>query len=456
MRRLSPIPFVAAACCLGISAFAQQKPYTVPITYFKLDNGLKVILTKDAKAPLVTVAVYYNIGFRIEPRNRTGFAHLFEHMMFQGSMNLPKGEFDKLTHGNGGFNNGSTRFDYTNYFETVPSNMLEPILWAEADRMKALDLTPGSLLSQQGVVSNEVLGNVINQPYGGFPWLDMPQIANKNWYNAHNFYGDLKDLEAATLADVKDFFRQYYAPNNAVLAIAGDFDETQARVWIKKYFAAIPSPKAAPQPDISEARQTGEIRVSRTDKLANRPALGISYHVPDRNTPEHFAMVLLDMVLGTGDDALLKIELVKKKGFTSGIQTAINPLGNEFNYKGPTLWTASLFHDSKTSADTILEAYDKVIADLQEKPIGQQQLDRAIVKFRASWYQNLSSAIGVIDLLACYALFDDRPQRVNEIESNIRKVTPQLMQQVAKEYFRKSNRTILTIVPEPKTTGGAQ
>jgi zinc protease len=454
MRRHSLLPFVAAACCLGLSAQA-QKPYTVPITYYKLDNGLKVVLTKDTKAPLVTVAVYYNIGFRIEPRNRTGFAHLFEHMMFQGSGNLPKGEFDKLTHGKGGFNNGSTRFDYTNYFETVPSNMLEPMLWAEADRMKGLDLTPASLLNQQGVVSNEVLGNVINQPYGGFPWLDMPQIANKNWYNAHNFYGDLKDIEAATLADVKDFFRQYYAPNNAVLAVAGDFDEAQARAWIKKYFAAIPAPKPAAQPDISEPRQTEEIRVAKTDKLANRPALGIAYHAPERNTPEHLAMVLLDIVLGEGDDALLKIELVKKKAFTSGFQTGINPLGNEFNYKGPALWSVSLFHDTKTSADTILESYDSVIAGIQEKPLTQAQLDRTLVKFRSNWYQNLSNSIGLIDLLACYALFDDQPQKVNQIEASMRKVTPELMQQVAKEYLRKSNRTILTIAPEPKA-GGAQ
>ncbi len=188
---------------------------TVPVDYYKLPNGLKVVLSPDTTAPTAVVAVYYNIGFRIEPRDRTGFAHLFEHMMFQGSGNLGKMEFIKLVQANGGVLNGSTRFDHTNYFQIVPSHTLETILWAEADRMRGLAITQDNLTNQQGVVKNEVKVNVLNQPYGGFPWLDLPQYANTNWYNAHNFYGDLKDLDAATLEDVKKFFTTYYAPNNA-------------------------------------------------------------------------------------------------------------------------------------------------------------------------------------------------------------------------------------------------
>ncbi len=160
----------------------------------------------------MTVAAYYNIGFRIEPKDRTGFAHLFEHMMFQGSQNLGKMEFIRLVQKNGGVLNGSTRFDFTNYFEIVPSHKLETVLWAEADRMRGLDITQANLTNQQGVVGNEVKVNVLNQPYGGFPWLDMPQIANQNWYNAHNFYGDLKDIEAATLEDVKIVLQDLLRP----------------------------------------------------------------------------------------------------------------------------------------------------------------------------------------------------------------------------------------------------
>ncbi|MGZ7042877.1 MAG: M16 family metallopeptidase, partial [Thermoanaerobaculia bacterium] len=214
---------VACATTSTTTPAAQTSPaapmttstYTVPVQYQKLDNGLKVVLSPDHTAPTVAVAVYYGIGFRVEPRDRTGFAHLFEHLMFQGSQNLGKMEFIKLVQSNGGILNGSTRFDFTNYFEIVPSNTLQTVLWAEADRMKGLAITQDNLANQQAVVKNEVRVNVLNRPYGGFPWLQMPQQANQNWYNAHNFYGDLTDLDAATLEDARSFFKTYYAPNNA-------------------------------------------------------------------------------------------------------------------------------------------------------------------------------------------------------------------------------------------------
>ncbi|HNQ15023.1 MAG TPA: pitrilysin family protein, partial [Pyrinomonadaceae bacterium] len=219
---------------------AQEKSgggLTVPVTYYRLPNGLRVVLSPEKSAPLVTVAVYYNIGFRIEPRDRTGFAHLFEHLMFQGSKNLGKREYIKLVESNGGVLNGSTRFDFTNYFAVVPSHKLETLLWAEADRMRGLEITDENLKNQQGVVSNEVIVNVVNQPYGTFPWIDLPMAAFQNWYNSHNFYGELKDIEAATLGDAKTFFDKYYSPKNAVLVVVGDFDTPQAKAFVAKYFA---------------------------------------------------------------------------------------------------------------------------------------------------------------------------------------------------------------------------
>src|SRR6478736_5642334 len=220
----------------------------IPVTYYKLDNGLKVVLSPDKTAPTVGVGVYYNIGFRIEPRNRTGFAHLFEHMMFQGSQNLGKMEFIQLVQKNGGILNGSTRFDFTNYFEVMPAHKLETALWAEADRMRGLQITQENLTNQQGVVKNEVKVNVLNQPYGGFPWLDLPQAANTNWYNAHNFYGDLEHLDAATLDDVRQFFKTYYTPSNAVLVVSGDIDPAQTLQWVRQYFGGIASTPRQPQP----------------------------------------------------------------------------------------------------------------------------------------------------------------------------------------------------------------
>src|SRR5260221_9098474 len=225
----------------ALSAASATDPsgFSVPITYYKLPNGLRVILSPDSTAPNVVTAIYYRIGFRVEPKDRTGFAHLFEHMMFQGSQNLGKMEFIRLVQQNGGILNGSTRFDFTNYFELLPSNKLETALWAEADRMKGLAITDDNLKNQQGVVSNEVKVNVLNRPYGGFPWLWMPQYANTNSYNAHNFYGELKDIEAATIPDVQSFFKTYYAPNNAALAIVGDFETPQAKQWVEKYFGPL-------------------------------------------------------------------------------------------------------------------------------------------------------------------------------------------------------------------------
>src|ERR1700750_3343698 len=229
--KLLPAAMLLPAMCMQLKA--QQ--LKVPVEYYKLPNGLKVVLSPDKTAPIVDIGVYYNIGLRIEPKDRTGFAHLFEHMMFQGSQNLGKMEFIKLVQQNGGVMNGSTRFDFTNYYELLPANKLETALWAESDRMKGLAITDDNLKNQQGVVGNEVKVNVLNRPYGGFPWLQMPQYANSNWYNAHNFYGDLKDIEAATLPDVQQFFKTYYAPNNAALAIVGDFDTAEARKFVEKY-----------------------------------------------------------------------------------------------------------------------------------------------------------------------------------------------------------------------------
>lgn len=423
------------------------KSFRVAVEYHKLDNGLKVVLSPDPTAPIVTVGVYYNIGFRIEPKDRTGFAHLFEHMMFQGSENLSKGEFDKLTERNGGINNGSTRFDFTNYFEIMPSHMLEPILWAEADRMKGLKVDQVSLKNQQEVVKNEVKVNVLNRPYGGFPWLDMPQYANTNWFNAHNFYGDLKDLDAATLEDVTSFFKTYYAPNNAALVIVGDFEPKKALTWVKQYFGALPKSDLPAKPDISEPKQEAEKKVKKTDALAKRPALAFAYHMPPRNTPEYFAMGILDQILVQGSDSKLYEALVQKKGYTGELTGGINYLGNMYNYNGPMVWMADLIHDQNVAPDSIMAEVDQVIEKLRNEPIDQETYNRAMVKIRSALYSEITGffGFGTADLLASFALFDDDPSRINTLEDAFKKVTPKLIQETAKEYLRNTNRTVLTL-----------
>jgi len=398
--------------------------------------------------------VYYRIGFRIEPKDRTGFAHLFEHMMFQGSQNLGKMEFIKLVQQNGGVLNGSTRFDFTNYFEVLPANKLETALWAEADRMGGLTVTEENLKNQQGVVGNEVKVNVLNRPYGGFPWLDMPQYANTNWFNAHNFYGDLKDIEAATLPDVQTFFKTYYAPNNAALAIVGDFDPAEAKKFVEKYFGALKASELPAQPDLTEPRQEKERRATKNDALAKRPAIALGYHMPERNTPEYYAMELIDQMLIEGDDSVLHQELVQKRGITGNVSGGINLLGNPWDYKGPMLFITNFIYDPATSPETIVQAIDGAIEPLRTKAVDQKTLDRAMGKLRSDLYDTVGqfNGFGLVDLLASFALFDDDPGRVNSLVPEYQKVTPALIQKTAQEYLRPENRTVLLIQPQQQAS----
>jgi predicted Zn-dependent peptidase len=440
---------VAGGCGTG-SDTGEIARLEVPVEYHTLDNGLKVVLSPDRTTPIVVVAVYYNIGFRIEPRDRTGFAHLFEHMMFQGSKNLGKMAHIRLVQLNGGVLNGSTRFDFTNYFEIVPANVLEKTLWAEADRMAGLAVTQENLTNQQGVVTNEVKNAVHNQPYGGFPWLDLPQLANSNWYNAHNFYGDLADLEAATLEDVQAFFDTFYAPNNAVVVLVGDFESGEALQMVEKHFGDIEAAELPNLPDLTEPPQTEQKLHSKVDELANRPALGFAYHMPERNTPEFFAMGLIDQILVKGEDSVLHRSLVKDAGFTSEVDGGINYLlGNQFNYNGPMLWMAQLYHDSANTSEEIMAAVDTAITVLQTEPIDQSDLERAKVKMRSTLFDIHGGFFGFgrADLLASFALFDDDPALINEIEQNFEAVTPELIRQTAATYLRPENRTVLAIEP---------
>lgn len=422
--------------------------FQVPVEYYKLDNGLKVILSPDDTSPTVIVAVYYNIGFRIEPKNRTGFAHLFEHMMFQGSKNLGKMEFINLVQKNGGVLNGSTRFDFTNYFEIVPAHKLETMLWAEADRMKGLSITQENLTNQQEVVKNEVKVNVLNQPYGGFPWLDMPQYANTNWFNAHNFYGDLDDLDAANLEDVASFFKTYYAPNNAAISVVGDFDTKETKQWIEKYFGGIPSSELPAKPDISEPKQTDEKRFVKDDKLANNPAMAFAYHMPERNTPEYYAMGLLDQILIQGDNGLLRQKLVTEKGITSNINGGINYLGNMFNYNGPMQLMFDFTYDNDKSTEEVIATVDEVMDSLKDN-LTQEIIDNALIKVKSQLYDNFGGtfSLGRADLLCSFALFDDNPNRINDIESQFESITPDIIKKTIDEFLRKTNRTILTVNP---------
>ena len=284
----------------------------------KLDNGLRVILVPDHSAPVYGIDVCYNVGSRNERPGRTGFAHLFEHMMFEGSENVGKGEHFVLVFNNGGNMNGTTNEDRTTYFEELPKNQLDLGLFLEADRMRALTVTQEKLDNQRNAVQEERRQGIDNQPYGRAQ-LDVDNVSYDNFAYKHSTIGSMADLNAASLDDVKDFFRIYYAPNNAVLTLVGDFDPDEALAKVKKYFGSIPAQPAPPKVDLAEEPHYGERREIIYDPLARLPEIDMAYHIPPGNTPENYAAQQLTYVLGQGESSRFYQHLVKDKQLASQV-----------------------------------------------------------------------------------------------------------------------------------------
>jgi zinc protease len=426
------------------------KKLHIPVEHTTLANGLRVVASPDRSAPVVTVGVYYQIGFRLEPQGRSGFAHLFEHMMFQGSENAGKMEHIRLINSSGGLLNGTTHYDITNYFEAVPSNALERVLWLEADRMRALKVDDENLRNQRDVVKEEVRVNVMNQPYGGFPWLDLPPVAFRNWPNAHNFYGDFADLDAATLADVQSFFRTYYAPQNAVLVMIGDLDAAEAFKFAKRYFEDIPPGPPTPRADVSEPLQTEERRGAVEEKFGPLPAIAIGYTLPKRETRDWYASGILDRVLHGGRAGRVHRRLVLEE------EIAVDADGSAelFDTNGPTQMVSRIFHKPEFTSEAAIASYDTVIRGMQDTPIGEAELDPVKVKFRADYYSMLEGGMGsymprfgLMHYLACFTLFDGDPHRVNTILESFLAVTPAEAQSVAQKYLVPTNRAVLVRRP---------
>ena len=423
----------------------------IPIHSNKLQNGLRVVIAPDATAPVITVGIYYKIGFRLEPQGRSGFAHLFEHMMFQGSENAPKMQHIKLINSSGGVLNGSTMYDVTNYYEAVPSNAIERVLWLEADRMRALKVDDENLRNQRDVVKEEVRVNVLNQPYGGFPWLDMPPVAFRNWANAHNFYGDFADLDAANLADVQKFFTTYYVPNNAVLLMLGDIKVEEGVALATKYFSEIPAGEAPPFTDPSESPQKEERRGHVDEKFGTLPAMAIGYVMPQRRTSEWCAMALLDQALHGGRVGRIYRNLVLEKQVAVEADGGIDDI---FGYNGPTQMTTRILHKPEYSSEDTLRAFDAVIHEVRENGITEDELQQIKVKWRSDYYSTLEGGrggymprYGLMHLLACFTLFDDDPQLVNKILDGFLAVTREEVHAAAKKYLRPENRAIVFRTP---------
>ncbi len=423
--------------------------WKVPLAVKTLDNGLTVVVSRDDSAPTFGLCITYGIGFRLEPKGRTGFAHLFEHMMFEGTPDAPKGIFDRVIEGGGGFTNGDTRFDFTEYIESAPISALNPALWLEADRLKGLDFSVRNLNNQRKVVEEEVRVNVLNQPYGAFYWLDLPQKAFDKYPNAHNFYGDFKDLDAATIGDVKKFFETYYAPNNAVLAVVGDVTPDEVFQKAQQYFGSIPKRPVAAKPDVAEAPQKAERRSVEADKLARVPALAIGYRMPPRASPDAIAGAVVGEMLHNGQASLLYQALVKQKKVALEVDGGANwPLGSPFEYGGPALMTSFIVYPPGVAEQDVLNAYDDVIQNLAANGASQAELQRIRAKMRSDWYAELEIPVERASAISHFTLLDGSPTRINEIPEQIAQVTSDQIKAFCRKYLVKTSRTIIDRVPE--------
>jgi predicted Zn-dependent peptidase len=437
MRRLL-VTGLSLLLLIANVTYANAKPLNIPVVYYKLPNGLKVVISEDHIAPVVAVGVYYNVGFRLEPKGRTGFAHLFEHMMFQGSANVKKFEHAKFIEANGGSTNGHTDFDYTNYYETLPSNRVELGIWLESDRMRSLDISEENLKNQQAVVSEEVRVNVLNQPYQLFEWISLWENAFTNWHNSHNGYGELSEINAATIEDVRNFFKTYYAPNNAVLTIVGDVDAVEVKKMVEKHFASIPSQPLPARSDLNEPAQTKEKRVSQT------------YHLPPQNSPDFPAMALLVQILQGGESSRWYQRLVKEKELTLDLSGGLNYFGNEFDYTGPMIMTTRTTYKPGHTADEVIREMDAVLADITAKGVTEKEVADAKVQYRSNFYSQLESSFGKMHLLSALALFRDNPQQINSLLTPFENVTAAQIKTAAAKYLVATNRTVIDRVPEAK------
>ena len=349
-----------------------------PIERFTLDNGLRVVLNPDKSAPVIGVAVVYDVGIRSEPEGRTGFAHLFEHLMFQGSENLEKLAHFRHVQGAGGTFNGSTHLDYTDYYETLPSNALERALFLEADRMRGPRLTEENLRNQVDVVKEEIRVNVLNRPYGGFPWLKLPPVMFDTFANAHDGYGSFVDLESATVADAADFFKKYYAAANAVLSVSGDLDVESARTLIERHFGDVAKRKAPKRPSFQEPDLSAERRESYVDDRAPLPAVASAWRVPDpiSDFTGYLPYVVLAEVLTDGDASRLVRRLIQQDRIATSVGGYIGFMGEPFEVRNPTAMLLQTHLPPGGDVDKVLRTIDEECERLANDGLDKGELAR--------------------------------------------------------------------------------
>lgn len=447
-----------AICLLFVSGtfLAGSADLTIPVESYKLSNGLRVILSKDNAVPVVTVYMIYDVGSRAEEKGRTGFAHLFEHMMFEGSKNVPKGMHFATVESNGGTLNGSTHPDFTDYFEILPSNKLATGLWLESDRMRSLAINDENLKNQKEAVKQERRLSFDNQPYQTAIVDVWPTLMFRNWQSSHSLIGSFEDLNSSSVEDVTKFFKTYYAPNNAALVLVGDLQIPDAKKLVETYFGDIPSQPQPKRPDLSEPADFKGRKETYKDPLARVPGLVIGYPGPKRRSPDYYALNMVDAILTGGDSSRFRLDLVKGK--KSVIQYEANlgwPFASALDYRDPEPYAIFVLYNPAFTADQMISQVQDEIAKLQNEPINAKDLERVKTTMRAARIKELQSSMNRARTLAQYSLADGKPELINtELEAMLA-VTPAQIQAAARKYLIPERRAVLEIAPAPAGGSGA-
>lgn len=429
-----------------------------------LPNGLRVVLAPDSPqggsgpAPVVGVSVHYDVGFRSEPEGRTGFAHLFEHLMFQGSESLEKLAHFRHVQGSGGVFNGSTHQDYTDYFQVLPSAALERALFLEADRMRAPKLTEENLRNQVDVVKEEIRLNVLNRPYGGFPWILLPPVLYSTFANAHNGYGDFTDLEQATVDDCAAFFDTFYAPGNAVLTVAGDFDVEHATELVHKHFGDVPAREVRPRPSFAEPAPTGEVSDEHVDPHAPLPAVALGHRLPDPvgQLDQYLAHLVLAAVLTDGDASRLQQRMVYQEPLVVDVQAGCGLMGAPLDARDPDTFTLTAIHTPEVEVPRVVEAVDRELEQLAGHGPTAEELSRVTARWQASLHREHDRVVSRTLDLGSSELIHGRAELVAELPQRLAQVTADDVAAAAKA-LRPDNRALLRVRPanDSNSAGGA-
>ena len=417
-----------------------------------LANGLRVLIVPDPATPVVGVAVHVDVGFRSEPEGRTGFAHLFEHLMFQGSESLEKLAHFRHVQSSGGVFNGSTHQDYTNYFEVLPSAALERALFLEADRLRAPTLTDQNLRNQIDVVKEEIRLNVLNRPYGGFPWILLPPVLYDTFPNAHNGYGDFSELEQASLDDAAAFFDTYYAPGNAQVTVAGYLDVDEALRLVEKHFGDIPARPTPSRPSFAEPPPGAERREAVPDAHAPLPALAVGYRLPDPATDldAYLGHALLGSVLGDGEAARLQRRLVHADGLVTDVSAGAGLMG-PLDARDPDTFTVTAVHPAAVDPDRVLAALDEELDKLAAAGPGADELARQVARWSAALHHEDDRVMYRMLGLGARELLFGRAELALELPERLAAITPEQVRAAAAD-LRAQGRAVLIVepgVPQP-------